>query len=67
MHKIALQQFALACAMFGFHPDQLPDERSIKLRYKQLSKIYHPDMKGSEEEMKRLNSSLKLIIKQVNS
>lgn len=60
------KQFALACAMFGFHPDQLPDERSIKLRYKQLSKIYHPDMKGSEEEMKRLNSSLKLIIKQVN-
>ncbi len=59
-------KLSLACAMFGFHPSQLPDERSIKVRYKQLSKIYHPDMKGSEEEMKRLNGALKIIINHVN-
>lgn len=59
-------KLALACALFGFHPGQLPDERGIKIRYKQLSKIYHPDMKGSEEEMKRLNGALKLIINHVN-
>lgn len=59
-------KLALACAMFGFHPSQLPDERNVKIRYKQLSKIYHPDMKGSEEEMKRLNGALKIIISYVN-
>ncbi|EMA8956864.1 J domain-containing protein [Vibrio fluvialis] len=59
-------KLALACAMFGFHPSQLPDERNVKIRYKQLSKIYHPDMKGSEEEMKRLNGALKIIISHVN-
>ncbi|MEH0666093.1 J domain-containing protein [Vibrio scophthalmi] len=56
----------LASAMFGFKPSQLPSEREIKVRYKQLSKIYHPDLKGSEEEMKRLNGALKLLIKEVN-
>ncbi|WP_255199236.1 J domain-containing protein [Vibrio sp. JPW-9-11-11] len=56
----------LACALFGFSPSQIPDEKNIKLRYKQLSKIYHPDLKGSEEEMKRLNQALKVILKHVN-
>lgn len=60
------QRFELACALFGFTPSQVPDEKSIKVRYKQLSKIYHPDMKGSEDEMKRLNSALKIIIQYVN-
>lgn len=55
---------ALACALFGFQPDNIPDEKQIKARYKQLSKIYHPDLKGSDDEMKRLNHSLKLILKQ---
>ncbi|WP_342607143.1 hypothetical protein [Vibrio tritonius] len=56
------QNLAVACALFGFMPNQIPDEKAIKLRYKQLSKIYHPDMKGSEEEMKRLNSAVKIVI-----
>ncbi|EGU32796.1 J domain-containing protein [Vibrio scophthalmi] len=56
----------LACAMFGYKPAQLPDEKQIKQRYKQLSKIYHPDLKGSEEEMKRLNTCLKLLLSTVN-
>lgn len=61
------QKFQLACAIFGYHPSQLPDEKTIKIRYKQLSKIYHPDMKGSDEEMKRLNGALKTILDVVNN
>ena len=56
------QNLAVACALFGFMPNEIPDEKAIKLRYKQLSKIYHPDMKGSEEEMKRLNSAVKVVM-----
>lgn len=56
----------LACALFGYNPAQIPAEKQVKLRYKQLSKIYHPDLKGSEEEMKRLNQALKVILTHVN-
>lgn len=56
------QQLALACSCLGVNPQQLPDERRIKLRYKQLSKIYHPDTQGSDEEMKRLNESLQIVL-----
>lgn len=56
----------LACALFGFNPSKIPAEKEIKLRYKQLCKIYHPDLKGSEEEMKRLNQALKIILSSVN-
>jgi len=56
----------LACALFGFSPANIPDEKQVKARYKQLSKIYHPDLKGSDAEMKRLNQALKLIIKNIN-
>lgn len=55
---------ALACAMFGFSQDNIPDVVKIKQRYKQLCKIYHPDLKGSDEEMKRLNHALKVILAQ---
>ncbi|GAB2659916.1 J domain-containing protein [Vibrio panuliri] len=54
--------FSLACAMFGFEENQLPEAGKIKLRYKQLCKIYHPDLKGSDDEMKRLNQALKTIL-----
>ncbi|MBA5763016.1 J domain-containing protein [Vibrio sp. 404] len=53
---------SIACAMFGFEEKQIPDTSKIKQRYKQLCKIYHPDLKGSDEEMKRLNHSLKIIL-----
>lgn len=56
----------LACALFGYSPNTIPDEKQVKARYKQLSKIYHPDLKGSDAEMKRLNQSLKLILKVIN-
>ncbi len=51
----------LACAVLGYHPNHLPNEKEIKLRYKKLSRIYHPDANGSDEEMKRLNSAIKVI------
>ncbi|MDC0609692.1 hypothetical protein OAP63_03080 [Vibrio sp.] len=60
------QKLLLACAIFGFSPSSMPDKQHIKLRYKQLSKIYHPDMKGSDDEMKRLNQALKIILAQKN-
>lgn len=59
------QKLTIACAIFGFTPSNIPDEKRIKLRFKQLSRIYHPDMKGSEEEMKRLNGALKVILQNV--
>ncbi|CAM3586382.1 Localization factor PodJL [Vibrio aerogenes CECT 7868] len=59
------QKLELACALFGYHPKQIPDMKQIKLRYKQLSKLYHPDLKGSDDEMKRLNQSLKIILAHV--
>ncbi|WP_159739728.1 J domain-containing protein [Vibrio atypicus] len=60
------QKLALACALFGYKPDSIPDSKQIKVRYKQLCKIYHPDLKGSEEDMKRLNGALKVILNTVN-
>ncbi|MGF1754590.1 J domain-containing protein [Vibrio makurazakiensis] len=56
---------SLACAVFGFTPSTIPTPKEIKLRYKQLSKIYHPDINGSDEEMKRLNAALKVISQNV--
>ncbi|MEC7940573.1 MAG: hypothetical protein VX212_08675 [Pseudomonadota bacterium] len=55
----------LACALFGYTPSSIPNQKNIKVRYKQLSKIYHPDGQGCDEEMKRLNSALKTILHSV--
>ncbi len=57
----------LACAMFGYTPQALPELKAIKLRYRQLSKLYHPDSRGSEEEMKRLNQAFQIITENVAS
>lgn len=59
-------KLSLACALFGFKPNAIPDIKQIKTRYKQLCKVYHPDMQGSEEDMKRLNAALKHILDTVN-
>ncbi|MDN3683394.1 DnaJ domain-containing protein [Vibrio sinaloensis] len=58
---------ALACALFGYKPGAIPDNKQIKVRYKQLCKIYHPDLNGNEEDMKRLNAALKVILANVNN
>ncbi|MEZ8465490.1 hypothetical protein AB6D04_14610 [Vibrio splendidus] len=60
-----LNNFQVACALFGYTPSSIPDQKSIKIRYKQLSKIYHPDGHGCDEEMKRLNNALKTILQNV--
>ncbi|MGF1742414.1 J domain-containing protein [Vibrio profundum] len=52
----------MACAVLGFKTGQIPDEKKIKTRFKQLSKVYHPDMNGSEDEMKRLNAAFKIVV-----
>ncbi len=59
-------KLGLAASMFGFRASSLPDEKQIKTRYKQLCKIYHPDLKGTDEEMKRLNNALKILLVHVN-
>lgn len=56
------QNLTIACAILGFKPSQIPSEKELKLRYKKLSRIYHPDTSGSDEEMKRLNASIKTVI-----
>lgn len=59
------QKLLVACAMFGYTPQTIPDSKAVKLRYRQLSKLYHPDSRGSEEEMKRLNQAFKTISQNV--
>ncbi|MEZ8343588.1 hypothetical protein AB4122_18120 [Vibrio cyclitrophicus] len=60
-----LNNLQVACALFGYTPSSIPDQKNIKTRYKQLSKIYHPDGHGCDEEMKRLNNALKTILQNV--
>ncbi|MGR5233850.1 J domain-containing protein [Vibrio rotiferianus] len=59
------QKLAIACATFGYTPQNIPDSKTVKLRYRQLSKLYHPDSRGSEDEMKRLNQAFKIISQNV--
>ncbi|MCF7506627.1 J domain-containing protein [Vibrio sp. L3-7] len=59
------QKLQIACSLFGYTPTSIPNQKSIKIRYKQLSKIYHPDGHGCDEEMKRLNNALKNILQNV--
>ncbi|MFN1649279.1 J domain-containing protein [Vibrio rotiferianus] len=59
------QKLAIACATFGYTPQRIPDSKAVKLRYRQLSKLYHPDSRGSEDEMKRLNQAFKVISQNV--
>lgn len=54
----------MACAVFGYSPEQIPNQTAIKRRFRQLSKIYHPDSGGADQEMKRLNQALKIISQQ---
>lgn len=61
------QKLKVACALFGYTPNSIPAPKQIKIRYKQLSKLYHPDLHGSDEEMKRLNAALKTISQNVTT
>lgn len=55
------QKLAIACALLGYKPEELPDGKTLKSRYKKLCRIYHPDSGGSDEEMRRINAAVKLI------
>lgn len=46
---------------FGFK--ETPNKEDIKRRYKELAKIYHPDLNGGDEEkMKKLNEYRDILI-----
>ncbi|WED23039.1 hypothetical protein L3Q72_06500 [Vibrio sp. JC009] len=55
------QSFALACAVLGFTPKNVPDDKVLKARYKKLCRVYHPDAGGSDEDMRRLNTAVKIL------
>lgn len=57
------QNFTLACTFLGFNAKRLPSAEAIKVRYKKLCRVYHPDANGSDDEMKKLNGALKVILK----
>ncbi|MGF1748029.1 hypothetical protein [Vibrio cionasavignyae] len=56
--------FEEAYLRFGFAPKQqkLLTPTLLKSRYKQLSRIFHPDIQGSEDEMKQLNIAFKTLM-----
>ncbi|CAH0525823.1 tetratricopeptide repeat protein [Vibrio hippocampi] len=60
-------QLQLAYARFGFDfaDRQNLTIRHLKQRYKKLSRVYHPDAQGSEEEMKQLNLALDVILNRI--
>ncbi len=52
-----------------FFPDNIESEAQVKLNYKRLALLYHPDRGGSEELMRELNVEydyLKHVIKAKN-
>ena len=61
----APHDLTIACAVFGYTPNSIPQAQAVKLRYRQLSKLYHPDAQGSEAEMKRLNQAFRIITQNV--
>lgn len=52
---------------FGFDANQPLSAKQLKTRYKQLSRVYHPDARGSEEEMKQLNLALNVLTTHLQS
>ncbi|MDA9556451.1 hypothetical protein N9R79_02975 [Vibrio sp.] len=56
-----LDNIKQAYALFGFSSDSPLDKHTLKERFKQLTRIYHPDRHGSHFEMQRLNTALKII------
>lgn len=54
-----------ACRVFGYLPDQIPDQNEIKRQYKKLSHRFHPDRHGDgdSDKMKTLNRAFSILIK----
>ena len=57
-------QLSDAFIRFGFTPKQVESltPQTVKARYKQLCRVFHPDRQGSDEEMKQLNLALNAIV-----
>lgn len=52
------EEIPICFQILGF--TKIPDdEEEVKTRYKKLTKIYHPDMGGTEEEFSRINNAYK--------
>lgn len=50
-----------ACTLFACEMSSIPDETVLKQRYRQLSKVYHPDAGGNSAAMTQLNQAFKLL------
>ncbi len=63
-HRYPTSDLAEAYLRFGFSQSQIRNltPAQVKARYKQLSRVYHPDTRGSDEEMKQLNAALQTIL-----
>jgi TPR repeat protein len=48
--------------MFGYSPQEPIEKSSLKIRYKKLSKVFHPDNQGSNDSMQRLNSAYESLL-----
>ena len=66
MLKIRYEEFQKAVDTLGLIG--LENKSSIKTRYLELSKKYHPDMKdGSDEKFQEINKAYKLILSYVDN
>jgi DnaJ-domain-containing protein 1 len=52
----------LSKAFTLFNLDSSATQDDVKKRYRALSKLYHPDTQGSEEEFKRLNQANQVLM-----
>jgi hypothetical protein len=42
--------------LFGITSPEAVDKKSLKAKYRELSRKYHPDLGGSEDDMKKINA-----------
>ncbi|MCK5444227.1 MAG: J domain-containing protein [Rhodospirillaceae bacterium] len=51
-----------ALYVLGFIPGSIPDQNTIRMRFRRLATVYHPDGKlGSHERMSQLNAAMELL------
>ncbi|MCR9177657.1 MAG: J domain-containing protein [Alphaproteobacteria bacterium] len=49
--------------MLGFPPSAVPDQSTIKQRWRRLARIYHPDSPfGDHERMTQLNAAAERLV-----
>lgn len=51
-----------ALYVLGFTPGSIPEQNAIRMRFRRLATVYHPDGKlGSHERMSQLNAAMELL------